>query len=199
MVPVEGMVPVEDIDPPDRDGPAIGRQEGRRSLALTDDGVDHRDVDERVATLWRAARLGPTVEMLRRHVLQGGERTIEAGQFRALDAIAAHGPCALREIVVVMAVEPSTVTRATSRLEAHGLIRKRRADHDHREVVVELTDDGSSLHQYLVDRAFEVYEEIFAGFTADEKVLLADFLERMLKATDVALARAGHADDRRLR
>jgi DNA-binding MarR family transcriptional regulator len=161
----------------------------RRTLGLRP--IGDRDVDERVATLWRAARLGPTVEMLRRHVLQGGAETIESGQFRALDAVAAHGPCALREIVVVMAVEPSTVTRAMTRLEAAGLIRKRRADHDLREVLVELTDEGARLHRYFVDRAFEVYEEIFVGFATDEKVLLAGFLERMLEATDAALVRAG--------
>ena len=110
-----------------------------------DDIDDHSDVDERLATSWRAARLGPTVERLRRHVLQGGERSIEAGQFRALDSVAAHGPCAVRELAVVMGLEPSSVTRALAKLEASNLIRKRRSPADKREVLVELTDSGRML------------------------------------------------------
>ena len=160
-----------------------------RTLALDDASpADDWNVDERVASLWRSARLGPTVERLRRHVLQGGADKIDPAQFRALDTIAAHGPCPLREIAMVMAVEPSTVTRATSRLESEGLIQKRRAAHDHREVVIELTPAGARRHKIFVDRAYATYEQIFETFTADEKVLLAEFLDRMLKATDVALS-----------
>ncbi|MEL6986173.1 MAG: MarR family transcriptional regulator, partial [Actinomycetota bacterium] len=89
-----------------------------RALSVPLDSIDERwDVEERLGALWRAARLGPTVERLRRHILHGGDRAIEAGQFRALDAVAAHGPCAVRELAVVMGLEPSSVTRAVARLE----------------------------------------------------------------------------------
>ena len=165
-----------------------------RTLSISLHGIDdHWAVDERLAALWRAARLGPTVERLRRHVLQRGDRSIEAGQFRALDTVAAHGPCAVRELAVAMDLDPSSVTRAVSRLESAGLIEKRRADHDHREVLVELTGAGRDLHSYFVDRAYSIYEEIFAVFTADERILLAELLERMLKSTDTTLA--AEADD----
>ncbi len=170
-------------DPPQPDHRSL------RTLAVGVDEIgEHWDVDEKVAALWRTARLGPTVERLRRHVLQGGAESIESGQFRALDAVAAHGPAAVRELAAVMGLEPSSVTRATAKLESTGLIRKQRAEHDHREVLVELTEEGSRLHQYFVDRAFEIYQEIFNVFSNDERVLLADLLERMLKSTDVALA-----------
>lgn len=160
-----------------------------RTLAIDlDDIGEDWDVEERLAALWRAARLGPTVERLRRHVLQGGEVTIEQGQFRALDTVAAHGPCAVRELAVVMGLEPSSVTRATAKLEAAGLIVKSRAPHDQREVHVGLTDLGRARHQFFVDRAHVVYEEIFEVFSDDERILLADLLERMLKSTDAALA-----------
>lgn len=167
-----------------------------RTLAVAIDGIDERwDVDDRLAALWRAARLGPTVERLRRHVLQGGEQSIEAGQFRTLDAVAGNGPCAVRELAVVMGLEPSSVTRATTRLESNGLIAKRRAEHDQREVHIEMTPEGVRLHQYFVDRAYDFYEEIFAVFSGDERIVLADLLERMLKSTDVALAAADRPPD----
>lgn len=168
-----------------------------RTLSISLDGInDHWAVDERLAALWRAARLGPTVERLRRHVLQRGDRSIEAGQFRALDTVAAHGPCAVRELAVVMDLDPSSVTRAVSRLESADLIQKRRADHDHREVLVELTEEGRDLHTYFVDRAYDIYEEIFAVFAADERIVLAELLDRMLKSTDTALAAANDDAER---
>lgn len=161
----------------------------RKTLAVALDAIDDTwGIDDKVAALWRSARLGPTVERLRRHVLQGGARSIEAGQFRALDAVAANGPCPVSELATTMGVEPSTVTRATSRLEANGLIKKSRSPRDHRQVLLELTDEGSELHRFFVDRAFEIYQQIFAVFTTDERVLLADLLERMLKSTDLVLA-----------
>lgn len=173
-----------------------GPEERPRTLSLPPGGVSESwDVEEKLAALWRAARLGPTVERLRRHILQGGERSIEPGQFRALDAVAAHGPCPVRELAIVMDVEPSTVTRATARLETAGWIEKRRGEHDQREVLIDLTPKGADLHGYFVERAFETYQDIFSVFSNDEHVLLADLLERMLKATDHALAPAYVPDE----
>lgn len=161
-----------------------------RTLAFPAEGTDDQwDVDRKLAASWRAQRLGPTVERLRKHILSGGEHSIEPGQFRALDSIAAHGPCPVRELAMVMDVEPSTATRATARLEALGLVIKRRGEADHREVLLELTPAGRDLHTYFVDRAFDTYEEIFSVFTLDERIILSDLLERMLKSTEHTLAR----------
>ncbi len=163
----------------------------KRTLTIELDSLDDGwDDDERLAALWRAARLGPTVERLRRHVLQAGPQAIEAGQFRALDSVAAHGPCAVRELAVVMGLEPSSVTRAVGRLEGKGLVRKTRSERDQREVLVELTDEGSRVHQVFVDRAYQIYEEIFTVFSDEERFVLAGLLERMLKSSEAALNQA---------
>ncbi len=191
---------MSDADLQVSEGSAQSSGEGvRRTLGLprtrdaqqptaTDWGSDW-DLDQKVAALWRAARLGPTVERLRRHVLQGGSQSIEPGQFRALDAVTGHGPATIRALSDIMDVEPSTVTRAVTRLEAEGLVFKRRAERDHREVHVALTELGIARHQYFVDRAYRIYEEIFTVFDTDERAVLADLLERMLVSTDAALAR----------
>ena len=159
------------------------------SVPVSAEWGDDWDLDHKVAALWRAARLGPTVERLRRHVLGGGSQSIEPGQFRALDAVAGNGPATIRALADIMDVEPSTVTRAITRLETDGLVYKQRAERDHREVLVELTDLGASRHQYFVDRAYRIYEEIFTVFNTQEREVLADLLERMLVSTDAALAR----------
>jgi DNA-binding MarR family transcriptional regulator len=177
---------------PEADGPP-GRHV--RTLAVTVGEIDEQwDIDEKLGALWRSARLGPTVERLRRTILQAGERAIEPGQFRALDTVAAHGPAAIGEIATVMGLEPSSVTRATAKLEAAGLIRKQRAERDHREVLVELTDEGLEVHQYFVDRAFALYQQIFVVFSLEERLVLADLLERMLKSSDVVLAEVAGVD-----
>ncbi len=168
-----------------------------RALHVPLDSIDDRwDVEERLATLWRAARLGPTVERLRRHILQGGERAIDAGQFRSLDAVAGHGPCAVRELAIVMDLEPSSVTRAVARLETEGWVEKNRSPHDQREVLVELTEAGREHHRFFVDRAFAVYQDIFVVFSGQERVVLADLLERMLKSTEAVLSDGATGSDR---
>ncbi|MFV0258235.1 MAG: MarR family winged helix-turn-helix transcriptional regulator [Acidimicrobiales bacterium] len=146
------------------------------------------DVDQRLGALWRAARLGPSVDRLRRHVLQSGHETMEPGQFRTLDTVVGYGPCPVRKLALVMGVEPSTVTRATRKLVDAGLIDKRRAAQDHREVLVEVTTAGLHAHQYYVDRAEAIYRSIFAEFDVEERAQLAELLERMLKSTDATLA-----------
>ena len=169
--------------------PPLGNEEPPRTLVLPSVEFDEDwELEEKLGALFRAVRLGPTVERLRRHILQGGDRQIEPGQFRALDSVAAHGPCPVRELAMVMDIEPSTVTRATSRLESEGWVAKRRGELDHREVLIELTPAGLEHHQFFVNRAFDTYREIFEVFSPDERVLLADLLERMLKSTEHALA-----------
>lgn len=176
-------------DPPGHEGQQSTSADGLRALGVNLDDIDEGwDVEERLAALWRAARLGPTVERLRRHVLQGGQRSIEAGQFRALDTVAAHGPCAVRELATIMGLDPSSATRAVAKLEAAGWIEKNRSEHDHREVLVRLTGPGREHHRFFVERAFALYQEIFVVFSGQERVVLADLLERMLKSTDAALA-----------
>jgi len=180
--------------------PRAGPPSGRRSPARTrtpartlsidvDDIAPDLDIDDRLGALWRSARLGPTVERLRRRILQEGPRSIEAAQFRALDAIASNQPCAVRDLAAVMALDASTVTRVTQRLEEAGLVRKTRASHDKRQVLLELTDEGAETHEYFVDRAHAIYRQVFTVFTPEERILLSDLLERMLKSTDTVLGR----------
>ncbi len=153
-----------------------------------------QSLDDRVASLWRAARLGPAAEELRRFVLDGPERQIDPGQFRSLDAIATHEPCSMSDLASTLGIDPSTATRSTQRLHDAGLIVKVRSSTDHRSVLVGLSDAGRETHQFFVDRAFTVYERIFAEFEDTEKELLANYLSRMLAATRQTLATLDEPD-----
>ncbi|MFV0523303.1 MAG: MarR family winged helix-turn-helix transcriptional regulator [Acidimicrobiales bacterium] len=174
-----------DADDHTNQRPTDGPKEAARTFG---GGRDTDGVDQRLGALWRAARLGPNVDRLRRHVLQAGHGSIEPGQFRTLDTVVGYGPCPVRELALVMGVEPSTVTRATRKLVDAGLIDKRRAPRDHREVLVEATEAGLKAHRYYVGRAEAIYRSIFAEFDLDERTQLAELLERMLKSTDAVLA-----------
>ncbi len=154
------------------------------------------ELDIRVSTLWRTARLGPNVERLRRHVLRDGEHQMDAAQFRALDTVVAAGPLTVGDLTERLGVDPASVTRTVNRLEADGWVAKQRSNIDRRAVQITVTPAGRTHHQYFATRARNLYRVIFADFAPQEKALLADYLERMLKATDVALATQQNAADR---
>ncbi len=142
----------------------------------------------RLIALWRAIRLGPTVDRLRHHVLEAGEHRIDLNQFRILDAVAAHGPCPVRELARVLGVEPSTVTRSTNRLEGIGWLAKRRGDTDGREVLVGLSPEGAQLHRFFVTRALALYGDVLSAFSDEERSTLSNLLERLLSSTERSLA-----------
>jgi len=151
--------------------------------------MDHTEleVDRRLAALWQEARFGPTVERVRDQVLAGGSERLDHGRFRLLQAVAAHGPCPMRELADALGITASTVTRSVQRLEAADLVVRMPGRHDQREVFVDLTDEGRRMWRYFTDRALSTYQEIFATFTVDERAVLADMLERILKSADALL------------
>ena len=145
------------------------------------------DVDNRLAAVWRDSRLGPTVERLRQHVLRNGELTMEVAHYRLLHAMVDLGPSPMRELAMAVGASQSSVSRTVQRLESQGFVERTQNEVDLRSVLVSVTDEGRKVHDYLVDRAFDTYQEIFAVFTIHERDLLADLMERLLKSADATL------------
>lgn len=153
------------------------------------DDSDHRnDVNRRLAHVWRDSRLGPTVENLRRYILHHGETTLEVGQYRLLHAMIEHGPLPMRALAVAVGANQSSVSRSMQRLENAGLAARTQSTSDLRSFTVQITDEGRRVHTFLVDRAFGLYEDIFAVFTTEERLELASLLERLLKSAETTLA-----------
>ncbi len=157
--------------------------------ATPNDRTDHEaDINRRLARVWRDSRLGPTVENLRRQVLRVGNRSIELAQYRLLHALNEHGPMPMRTLADTVGSTQSSVSRTVQRLEQLGLATKEQSKSDLRSYTVSATEEGLRTYSYFVDRAYELYEEIFAVFSLSEREQLAALLERLLKSADSTLA-----------
>lgn len=74
--------------------------------------------------------------------LAGVEEEVTLAQYRTLVVLASRGPQNTVSLAAVLDVTPSTATRMCDRLIRKGLIRRRTARQDRREVRLALTDAG---------------------------------------------------------
>ena len=157
------------------------------STADGDRRAHEAEVNRRLGSVWRDSRLGPSVERMRRHILRDGDIELEVSQYRLLHALSEHGPMSMLALANLVGATQSSVSRSVARLEARSLVTRTRSEDDLRSYTIEMTGEGRVVHGYLLDRAFEVYGEIFAVFTVDEREVLASMLERLLKSVDATL------------
>lgn len=66
-------------------------------------------------------------------------------QYRTLVVLAGRGPQSLAELASSLGVNPSTATRMSDRLVAKGLVRRRTASRDRRQVRLALTEGGRAV------------------------------------------------------
>ena len=127
------------------------------------------------------------MERLRGYILRDGDIELEVSQYRLLHALAEHGAMSMLALANITGATQSSVSRSVQKLEARSLVTRTRSEDDLRSYTVEITSEGSIIHRYLLDRAYEVYFDIFGVFTVDEREALASMLERLLKSVDAAL------------
>jgi DNA-binding MarR family transcriptional regulator len=83
------------------------------------------------------------------------------------------------EIARELGLSTPTVTRAASRMEAAGLLRREPHTGDRRLVRLMLTDRGRALEQVIDAEMRRVTEMALAGFSADERAALGSALSRI--------------------
>lgn len=96
------------------------------------------------------------------------------------------------ELAEKLGVEPPTITKMIRRLEACGLVERRRDSEDARSFRVHLTDEGSSLEGSVTRCWDEVEEKAFAGMSVGERRNLHRLLTKVRANLDpnfVALKR----------
>ena len=84
-------------------------------------------------------------------------------------------------------IEPITLTRIVDRREEAGWIERRNDPADRRARILHLTDKSRGIVTRLRVSVEGLFEEMLAGFDADERAVFADLLERI--ATNLATAR----------
>jgi MarR family transcriptional regulator, transcriptional regulator for hemolysin len=84
-----------------------------------------------------------------------------------------------RELATRLHIEGPTLTRHLDRLEAHGLVVRRRDAADRRALRIEMTPSGETMYLKLVDIARRTEQQGLRGIAARERALLRHLLGRI--------------------
>ena len=132
------------------------------------------DVVLRIAGAWRdLRRIKPTELSI----------ALPIGQVDTMDAIAQIGPCSMFKMSEALRIDASTATRAVEPLVNAGYVERRRSDRDARTVIVQLTREGRRVERRLTQERLDNVDRTLSEFTPDERSVLADLLERMVRAS----------------
>ena len=88
------------------------------------------------------ARLRLAMARLARQQRRSFPTGLTPSQISALITIDHHGPIRLTDLARLEAVAPPTITRIVAKLEADGLVERRRDENDRRIARVTITDEG---------------------------------------------------------
>jgi DNA-binding MarR family transcriptional regulator len=104
---------------------------------------------------------------------------VHRGQPKLLFALAEEDGLAQTELVRRMQISPATVTKMIQRMEKSGFLRRERDPDDQRVSRVYLTDAGRALISEMIAISQNIGEEVFAGFSQEERVLMQRLLQLM--------------------
>jgi len=103
-------------------------------------------------------------------------------QYLVMVALWQHGPLQVKELGSLLALDSGTLSPLLKRLEAMGLVSRRRSERDERQVTVSVTDRGDELRQ----AALEVHEQVVRRLGLDDGELLQ--LQMVLKRVTRSMA-----------
>ncbi|WP_199424337.1 MarR family winged helix-turn-helix transcriptional regulator [Actinotalea solisilvae] len=152
----------------------------------TDEGLPLPLEDMLCFDLYAASRL---VTSVYRHVLDPLDLTYP--QYLVLVALWEHEELTVREVIDLLDLDYGTVSPLLKRLEARGLVVRRRRPEDERSVTVTLTDEGRAMQE----RARGVSPAIGAAFGLpdDDAERLRGLLERVRTSAGEQAARLAGA------
>ncbi|MDM7854667.1 MarR family winged helix-turn-helix transcriptional regulator [Cellulomonas alba] len=107
-------------------------------------------------------------------------------QYMAMLALWQHGDLALKDLARLLHLEPPTTSPIVKRLEAMGLVTRRRSAADERLLAISLTDAGRAMREHAVGIPAAMVEGL--GLTFDE-------VERIRGAVDVLVDATTRATD----
>ena len=126
---------------------------------------------------------------LRDHLFGTGDDALEQGQMDTLDLLAQQPSWRMSELADALRVDPSTATRAVQRLVRAGLASRSASDDDGRVVMVTITTAGITRHAEVAERRGRLMAHLMGAYAPDERVQLADMLERFVAAIDRFVSR----------
>ena len=110
-------------------------------------------------------------------------------QWILLTALWREDGLTVSQLAAYYRVSDPTASSLVDRMEAKGLVVRRRTDRDRRKVIVCLTEKGRSLAP-LIGAYEPINDVLLAGFTGPERAALAALLDRLIANAESALAKA---------
>lgn len=107
------------------------------------------------------------------------QQELYPGQPPLLFQLYRHDGMSQRELADKLRITPATLTVMLNRMEKTGLVERKPDERDQRISRVYITDRGRSVHDEAKQVLKTLETQCFAGFTAEEKVLLRRFLLHM--------------------
>jgi len=143
----------------------------------------------RIALAWRGLRRGASGAVLRSHLLGPDGPPLEQAQLDALE-ILASAPSGFRmsDFADALRVDPSTATRAITRLERHGLAKREAVEDDKRIVTAHVTVDGERMAKQVSRLRGIGMQRLLEPFDTAEREQFAELLERFVGSIDDLVA-----------
>ena len=153
----------------------------RYNSRMTGSEVDANDVDALTDAVLTASRLLVAVSA---RSLAAVEDTITLPQFRMLGILDSRGPMRLSALAELLDVNPSTATRMVDRLVATEMVARQPNPATRREIVVELTDEGTHVVRGVTRKRRAAIGRIVAKMPEDERRGLVRALTAFTEAGD---------------
>ncbi len=103
-------------------------------------------------------------------------------QYRALVVLSSRGPQRVASLAELLAVTPPTATRMCDRLERKGLIRRRSARQDRREVRVSLSPAGQELVAEVTARRRDEIAHLLDRIASDDQARMVELFGELADA-----------------
>lgn len=104
---------------------------------------------------------------------------ISASRFRLLQELFTTEEIGQSALQKLLGIDGAAVTRHLKQLETNGFVTRRSSPEDNRITLVRLTEHGRAHIDGFLQEKSLLTEKLLAGFDADERLLLANLLERM--------------------
>lgn len=142
----------------------------------------------RIALAWRELRRGASGAVLRAHLLGCDGPPLEQAQLDALEILASEPHWQMSDFAESLRVDPSTATRAITRLEQHGLAERTAGPDDRRIVIARTTADGRRMVARVGKLRAIGMQRILEPFDESERRRFAEYLERFVRSIDDLVA-----------
>lgn len=110
--------------------------------------------------------------------------------WRVIATLGQYGVRTARDIAAHGVMHKSTVSRAVAGLQSRELIRRRANQHDRREELLELTEEGRRIYEALAPEALAFQDRLLAVLSEPEQTSLAALMDK-LEGHARSLMRAG--------